>query len=407
MINLGILASCLALGLSTANYNQASNSEDIFNVQSHSQRHEVIFSFKDVFRNYYDQKNEKFKQAISFDDFCDGYYQSNHSFEEYITSTDCFPTIKESTNRSTNSIEILSPDEDYILSSDIGSSDFTNAEYFQREPQYGLINLPSLMIGDIVVDTLGAGGLGHTAFITKTNQPSYYGNYLQTIEAVASGVKYGFLDDNRIIDFGVTIYRVYRAAELGVTTNARTFLESHLGNTYSTDFSCTHIDSNRTSWYCSELIYAAYYNSGMDILYTPTYGNFEYQNVPFAPNLLLRNRFFGSFFFDSFLYISAMSFVSHSWTIQVKNLTNESVLLKYNRKMCNLNDAQNWTNLNDVRTQTLPANSTTSVSISENFFATSIAFSYASFGCRYITAANNLNKNNLSMTCYYSKLELI
>ena len=75
--------------------------------------------------------------------------------------------------------------------------------------------------------------------------------------------------------------------------------------------------------------------------------------------------------------------------------------------MCNLNDAQNWTNLNDVRTQTLPANSTTSVSISENCFATSIAFSYASFGCRYITAANNLNKNNLSMTCYYSKLELI
>lgn len=53
-------------------------------------------------------------------------------------------------------------------------------------------------------------------------------------------------------------------------------------------------------------------------------------------------------------------------------------------------DAKKWTGLNDVKSVTIGANQTKQVSISENFFATTVAFSYINSGERLITYVNSL-----------------
>jgi hypothetical protein len=59
--------------------------------------------------------------------------------------------------------------------------------------------------------------------------------------------------------------------------------------------------------------------------------------------------------------------------------------------MCNEGDAKNWTNLSNVKSFTLAAGATKQLSVSTNFFATCVAFSYYSNGKRVISYANGLN----------------
>ena len=70
--------------------------------------------------------------------------------------------------------------------------------------------------------------------------------------------------------------------------------------------------------------------------------------------------------------------------------------VEYNAKMCYWDDARNWTGLNDVAKIDLKPYETHEVSISENWFATSIACSYIDNGHRVITCANNLSVAGLT-----------
>ena len=72
-------------------------------------------------------------------------------------------------------------------------------------------------------------------------------------------------------------------------------------------------------------------------------------------------------------------------------------------KMCFLTDAKNWTGLSNVKSITIPARTSTTVKISENWFATSIAVSYVKGGVRRITYADELNTNG-SMHIMYNKI---
>ena len=65
----------------------------------------------------------------------------------------------------------------------------------------------------------------------------------------------------------------------------------------------------------------------------------------------------------------------------------------YNTKMCFEDDAKNWTGLNDPgEVETISAYGSKSVDVSENWFATCVAFSFQRNGKRYITYAYDLNK---------------
>lgn len=71
------------------------------------------------------------------------------------------------------------------------------------------------------------------------------------------------LDDDRVGDKGVSVYRVTRATN-SQKTSAVNFCIGQLGKGYSLDFA-KDTSSSEKNWYCSELVWAAYYNLGIDI----------------------------------------------------------------------------------------------------------------------------------------------
>lgn len=93
---------------------------------------------------------------------------------------------------------------------------------------------------------------------------------------------------------------------------------------------------------------------------------------------------------------------SNSWEIIVSNPLNYGVTVQYNSKLCFSDDAKNWTNLRDVKNVYLSKGGTYKATISENWLATSITFSYCAGGKQFISYAYNLNRQKLTMDCHYN-----
>lgn len=102
-----------------------------------------------------------------------------------------------------------------------------------------------------------------------------------------------------------------------------------------------------------------------------------------------------TFFYNAnkYLSISSLSKSGASWNVTIRNNTIYKLNAQYNSKMCFENDAKNWTGLNNIKNVSIMPLDTITVSISENFFATSITMSYQMYNQRYITYAKNLNAN--------------
>ena len=107
---------------------------------------------------------------------------------------------------------------------------------------------------------------------------------------------------------------------------------------------------------------------------------------------------------NSRIRIQNMGKSGNKWNIKIKNPSNTTRTVYYNSKMCFQGDAQNWTNLNNVVSVQIAAYSSTTVQISENWFAGYIAVSYIPYsGARYITYANELNINT-SIHMYWNNI---
>lgn len=114
----------------------------------------------------------------------------------------------------------------------------------------------------------------------------------------------------------------------------------------------------------------------------------------------------------NYLQIENKGKVNGKWKIKVSNPLDKSIAVYYNSKMCNYDDAKNWTGLNDIPSPvTISANSYEYVYISPNWFATSIAISYIDNvgyienGYRLISYADGLNTNG-SMNVYNNRIEV-
>jgi len=86
------------------------------------------------------------------------------------------------------------------------------------------------------------------------------------IEALSNsegGVTRSILDDTRVDDKAVTILRVSGATTSKINS-AVAFCQGELGSSYKLDFAKDH-SASETDWYCSELVWAAYYNQGINI----------------------------------------------------------------------------------------------------------------------------------------------
>jgi hypothetical protein len=133
-------------------------------------------------------------------------------------------------------------------------------------PSYSKYNLlTTVQKGDIVFEANG--GFGITAHVAIV-EGLYYDNvknvtYIRVIEAIADGVVRSCLDDTRVDDKEVSIYRVTSSTN-AVRNNAVNFCIGELGSSYNLDFA-KDTSSSETDWYCSELVWASYKNQNINI----------------------------------------------------------------------------------------------------------------------------------------------
>lgn len=118
--------------------------------------------------------------------------------------------------------------------------------------------------GDIIFEANGGLGItGHIAIVEGIYTRSDGTKYIRLIEAIDKGVVRSILDDTRCDDKAVTILRVKSVTSTQIN-NAVSFCVGELGSKYSLDFA-KDTSSSETDWYCSELVWAAYKNQGIDL----------------------------------------------------------------------------------------------------------------------------------------------
>lgn len=380
---------------------------------------EVVFSYLDVLGYYYDLVAKNVNEPTkTFDEFVADFYNkdndlnlleftytfsnSNNFDSSELTSlindgTDFFINDNNQTDRSSSS------DADYILSAN--TYYYTPQTEFKRSPYVLLFNYSSLQTGDIIYETETIFfNAGHNAMIVDMAHSGYYGSYIQTIEAVGGGVQYGFLDDLRMAEYKIKILRVSGATST-VRSNAFYFMRAQLGKPYFLNIFDLNTSINSSEWYCSELVYAAYKYAGIDIGVKQTVNGLEYLQLGCLPADIYNsmNTYEISMTFYGFLELSIIAKSGTTWSIRIYNTCSFSITCYYNKKMCFGSDAKQWTNLgNNVNHFTLGAHVGSSVSISENWFATHITASYVNSGYRIITYADRLNASTNNMNIYHN-----
>lgn len=133
-------------------------------------------------------------------------------------------------------------------------------------PVYDTYNLyQTVKKGDIIFEANGGFGItAHVAIVEGKFHDAAKGiNYIRIIEAINDGVVRSCVDDTRVNDQAVTLLRVNSATE-SVIAAAVAFCVGELGSSYCLDFQ-KDTSSSETDWYCSELVWAAFMNQGINI----------------------------------------------------------------------------------------------------------------------------------------------
>ncbi|MDR3128081.1 MAG: hypothetical protein LBT99_01980 [Bifidobacteriaceae bacterium] len=139
--------------------------------------------------------------------------------------------------------------------------------------KYDLLN--KVQPGDVIFEGTGFGGLtGHILTVEGIfHDPTLDKDYIRIIESsmflshshfVADGVVRGVLDDQRVDDNKISIYRDPNATfSQGVAV--ANFEVSQLGKPYTFKYFSYSNSPNTKKWYCSELAWAAWESQGIDI----------------------------------------------------------------------------------------------------------------------------------------------
>ncbi len=124
--------------------------------------------------------------------------------------------------------------------------------------------LSNVKKGDIIFEAAGGFGItAHVGIVEGIYSRPGGGQYIRIIEAIDKGVVRSILDDTRIDERKGTVLRVKNASSTTIN-RAVSFCVGELGSKYSLDFA-KDTSSSETDWYCSELVWAAYKNQGIDI----------------------------------------------------------------------------------------------------------------------------------------------
>lgn len=195
-------------------------------------------------------------------------YSLNDYIKEYIFST--YSTLKEYEQKISNTRFSSLP-----------------IQYFngtgEKLPDEAVFNnnhslLSHVQKGDIMYEE---GAVGHAAIVEgrfyDTHQSRFY---IRVIEAVTKGVLRGIIDDGRIETMGVRVFSV-NGASSAQKDAAVQFCVSQLGKDYNFDL-FPHYNAEATTWYCSELVWAAYYRQGISLCAVPAYPYTDYAIFPYS-----------------------------------------------------------------------------------------------------------------------------
>lgn len=133
-------------------------------------------------------------------------------------------------------------------------------------PDYSQYNLLSVaQKGDIIYESKGGYGItGHCAIVEGKFYDEPTGQwYIRMIESTAPGTIRGILEETCVNKWDVHLLRVPNATKEQID-GAVDFCIGQLGTTYNLDFAHDY-SADEKDWYCSELVWAAYYNQGIDI----------------------------------------------------------------------------------------------------------------------------------------------
>lgn len=152
---------------------------------------------------------------------------------------------------------------------------YNNGTTLLDQPNYSTYNLLNIVqSGDIIYEAAGGSGLtGHIAIVEGIYYDTAYSVfYIRIIEAIGyvsgslgqgDGVVRSVFDDDRYTNRSASILRVSNATTTQ-KTNAVSFCIGQIGKDYKLDLG-HDTSSSEKDWYCSELVWAAYYNQGIDL----------------------------------------------------------------------------------------------------------------------------------------------
>lgn len=190
------------------------------------------------------------------------------SFDDFVNNYDGQP-IKDYLNAY---YSVLQPEPAELRSSSGGGSKYyyNTGTSCPSQANYDKYNLLSVIRkGDVIFEANGGYGItGHIAIVEGiySRNDGTGRKYIRVIEAISNsegGVTRSILDDTRVDDKAVTILRVSGATTSKINS-AVSFCQGELGSSYFLDFAKDH-SASETDWYCSELVWAAYYNQGINI----------------------------------------------------------------------------------------------------------------------------------------------
>ena len=117
------------------------------------------------------------------------------------------------------------------------------------------------------------------------------------------------------------------------------------------------------------------------------------------------NSFVTSFELPEYLPLFVNSKSGNTWNIRIFNPNSFKITAYYNSEMCFYSDAENWSNLKNVKDVSIEANGNAYVNISENWFATTIAVSFMYGSKRLISFADKLDSGNKTLSLHQNLIQ--
>lgn len=362
-----------------------------------------IVDYNTILKHYYKMSVGKANfSKLSYEDFRDNYYSNDY----YDIASYTLKVAKEYNNYDNAAAELgldnvvledlnyettYSSDAYYIID-DNRNGDFaiTPASYFKRRPLYGAYDYSNLDEGAIVYETdTPFFDTGHDTLIVDMSHDSQFGSYIQTIEAVASGVRYGYLDDCRMIDYKVSILRPKSFYENN--QKAVEFAQKQLYKPYFLDIFRLNTSINSSQRYCSELVYACWKYAGIDI---GVKNNEPLKHGCLPSDIRDSDNISGRAMQGTwFLGVRIISKTGGTWTLEINNNTYGNVKCEYCPQLCIYRHAIIWDNLPNIQTVYIKRLSSVKVTCNDHIASSTFAASYVANHERVITCADHLDTN--------------